>query len=181
MSNLENIQKKILSDAHSEVEALQTRAKEELDGLLEKEAKRTKEETDEILREAKERAEQVRERARNASKIEARDVVLKTKQDILVEMKETVKEKLKAMDDHSFKSFLEKIVPPNEREGSTLVLPLKRSALKESFSEATFEDMEDGFYLRKGAVTMNFSFQKLVEEVMDDMEGEIVQKLFGEA
>ncbi len=95
------------------------------------------------------------------------------------------KEKISNLDKEKYLGFVKSSLKEIDTKGKPELLVKKDKAkkLKELSDKVVLvedESVGSGFVLKYGEIIYNYTFDALVDEIREDLEGEIVQKLFEE-
>ena len=174
MSNLDNLVAEILQQAKKEANRILTKAKAENLEFTEKENKKIQREVDIIEQKSKEEAISLKERILSNANLKSRDMILQAKEELVDRVLEKALERLKNID-NVLKSL--KI-----SKNAEIILTRK---MKEEFGDEIFgykisEDVvESGCSIKDGKVVFNNEFSNLLEFNKEDLEKEILKKIFG--
>ncbi|WP_422484870.1 V-type ATP synthase subunit E [Gudongella sp. DL1XJH-153] len=185
MSNLDNLTQKILEDAKNKASEIVKGAEKRNDSLINQRVKEANERKEKILEKAAAEAEMLKDRVISSAELKVRDEKLSAKQEVMDTVFKMAKDKLSDLDQKEYLRFVESSIKDIDIEGkpSVLVKKEKVQQLKELSDEVALvedESVDSGFILKDGDIIYNYTFDALVDEIREDLEGEIVQKLFEE-
>ena len=185
MSNLENLTNKILDDAKKEADRIIEESKKINEDIVNSKVKDANEKKKKILEKADTEAAMLKDRIISNAELKVRDEKLKAKQEVLNRVFELSKEKLKDINENQYLEFLKNNLKTLNLKGTELLIvpdkmksKVKASGLYPKVSDD--EAVESGFLIKDNDVTMNFSFDSLVDYIRDELESEIAQDLFKE-
>lgn len=193
MNGLEKITQRILSDAQTELSALEQRTDEEILAIRSGYLAQVDRERAEILARGEKAAQERRERLASAAKMEARKRLLRVKQEVMGEAFSLAVRKLCDLPQEEKIAFLIRLAgkaAPDGR-GALLFSAADREAIGNAVTDganaaygAHFTLGEEtrripgGFILAQGDVEVNCSFETLVRLQRDELEGEVAAILF---
>jgi V/A-type H+-transporting ATPase subunit E len=191
--SIENITSKILSDAQNNADSSLMNAENTKREILNK----AKDEAGLIIKTEAEKAAndavELKNRRVSAAELQGRKMLLSAKQEAIKESFDAAIEKLIAMPENEYLSFLaqEILKIPNcqgnivlnakdrENIGEKLVKAVNKElgAEKVALSENTVR-ASGGFVLKRGSVEINSTFETLLDSIKDELTGEIADALF---
>lgn len=182
MSNLDNIIQKIQEDAKAQESAILKDAEDKKDVFQNQRIA----DANNISRELRQRTDRevgaIRDNVVSSAELKARDRRLAAKQIVVDRVIESVKEQLKNLDDQTYLAYLKKSLSEMDiPAGSTLIVPQNKRAAVEKAGlgyQLSDENIQSGFAVDNGNVRLNNDFESLIEFQKDDLETEIVEKLF---
>lgn len=185
MSNLESLTNKILDDAKTEADRIIRESTKINEDIISSKVNEANEKKKRILEKAVAEAAMMKDRIISNAELKVRDEKLKAKQEILDRVFELSKEKLKDLNENQYFEFLKNNLKILNLKGTELLIvpdkmksKVKVSGLYPKVSDD--ETVESGFIIKDKDVTMNFSFDSLVDYVREELESEIAQDLFKE-
>lgn len=185
MSNLENITNKILDDAKTEADRIIQESTKINEDIVNSKVYEANEKKKRILEKAVAEAAMMKDRIISNAELKVRDEKLKAKQEVLDRVFKLSKEKLKDINENQYLEFLKNNLKTLNLKGTELLIvpdkmksKVKASGLYPKVSDD--ETVESGFIIKDNDVTMNFSFDSLVDYVREELESEIAQDLFKE-
>lgn len=195
-----DLKEKILSDAKADAERMEKEAEDEANNIiaaardfLERERELLRKEADRI---AGERYQNIVTLAR----IQAKNRILKTKQETINKVFHKAKEKLYKMNPEDFKTFgmklLRKFAPPAQEETILVTGRIHEKDIDSKFLEKLNKSLEgtasgkfvsgkvdkppeDGFILITGDVRIDLSFDSILKAAREEIELEVIKILFG--
>lgn len=185
MSNLDNLTQKILEDAKNKAGEILEGAEKKNSSLLDHRVKEAKERKEKILERATSEAQMLKGRVISGAELKVRDEKLSAKQEVLDRVFQMAKEKMAALEGKEYLDFVKTSLEKVNFEGKpTLLVPKgKKEDLKDLSSKVELvedESVSSGFILKGNKAFYNYTFEALVDETREDLEGEIAQKLFEE-
>lgn len=185
MSKLENLTKKILDDARVQAEGIKENARKKSEGVINTKIKEAHDRKDKIIEKANSEAEMMKDRVVSSAELKVRDEKLKAKQKVMDKVFLMAKESLKGLSEDEFSSFITKTTEKIEIKGKgSLVVPSGKKEMIESkikdLEILEDENLESGFILKDDDVIYNYTFDSLVDEIREELEGEIAKNLFQE-
>ena len=185
MSNLDNLTQKILEDAKNRASEIVEAAEKRNSHIINHRVKEANERREKILEKAAAEAEMLKDRVISSAELKIRDEKLSAKQEVMDTVFQMAKDKLSKLDQKEYLGFVVSSLKEIDAEGkpSLLVQKEKAQQLKELSDKVVLVEDESvgaGFILKYGDIIYNYTFDALVEEIREDLEGEIVQKLFEE-
>lgn len=185
MSNLENLTNKILDDAKTEADRIIQESTKINEDIVNSKVNEANEKKKRILEKAVAEAAMMKDRIISNAELKVRDEKLKAKQEVLDRVFKLSKEKLKDINENQYLEFLKNNLKTLNLKGTELLIvpdkmksKVKASGLYPKVSDD--ETVESGFIIKDKDVTMNFSFDSLVDYVREELESEIAQDLFKE-
>lgn len=183
MSNLDNLVAEILQQAQKEASRMLTKAKAENLEFFEKENKKIQREVDTIEQKSKEEAISLKERILSNANLKSRDMILQAKEELVDKVLEKALERLKNIDKDSYLDFIENTLKNlNVSKNTEIILTKKMKEIlgDEIFGYKVSEDVvESGCSIKDGKVVFNNEFSNLLEFNKEDLEKEILKKIFG--
>ena len=183
MSNLDNLVAEILQQAKKEANRILTKAKAENLEFTEKENKKIQREVDVIEQKSKEEAISLKERILSNANLKSRDMILQAKEELVDRVLEKALERLKNIDKNSYLKFVENILKTlNISKNAEIMLTRK---MKDELGEEIFgykisnDVVETGCGIKDGNLIYNNEFSNLLEFNREDLEREILKKIFG--
>ena len=183
MSNLDNLVAEILQQAKKEANRILTKAKAENLEFTEKENKKIQREVDILEQKSKEEAISLKERIVSNANLKSRDMILQAKEELVGKVLEKALERLKNIDKNSYSEFVENILKSLKISKNAEIILTRK--MKEEFGNEIFgyeisEDVvESGCSIKDGKVVFNNEFSNLLEFNKEDLEKEILKKIFG--
>lgn len=185
MSNLENLVQRIIDEAKEKADLIideANKAKEEIIASKEQEAMENKKR---IIERAKREADLARERIISGAELKVRNEKLLAKQKVLDRVFAVAKERLRALEEDKYISYLKNVIKGLNLKGDeVLVVPehMKETVKRQGIALKVSEDetVESGFLIKDKGVVLNYTFDSLVEHYRNEMETEIAQELFKE-
>jgi len=183
MSNLDNLVAEILQQAKKEANRILTKAKAENLEFTEKENKKIQREIDAIEQKSKEEAISLKERVISNANLKSRDMILQAKEELVDKVLEKALERLKNIDKDSYLDFIENTLKNlNVSKNTEIILTKKMKEIlgDEIFGYKVSDDVvESGCSIKDGKVVFNNEFSNLLEFNKEDLEKEILKKIFG--
>ena len=183
MSNLDNLVAEILQQAQKEANRILTKAKAENLEFAEKENKKIQREVDVIEQKSKEEAISLKERILSNANLKSRDMILQAKEELVDRVLEKALERLKNIDKDSYLEFIENTLKKlNISENAEIILSRKmKNILGDEIFGYKVSDVvvESGCSIKDGKVVFNNEFSNLLEFNKEDLEKEILKKIFG--
>ena len=183
MSNLDNLVAEILQQAKKEANRILTKVKAENLEFTEKENKKIQREVDILEQKSKEEAISLKERILSNANLKSRDMILQAKEELVDRVLEKALEKLKNIDKDSYLDFIENTLKNlNVSKNTEIILTKKMKEIlgDEIFGYKVSDDVvESGCSIKDGKVVFNNEFSNLLEFNKEDLEKEILKKIFG--
>ena len=183
MSNLDNLVAEILEQAKKEASRILTKAKAENLEFFEKENKKIQREIDIIEQKSKEEAISLKERILSNANLKSRDMILQAKEELVDRILEKARERLQNIDENSYLEFVENTLKKlNISENAEIILSRKmKNILGDEIFGYKVSDVvvESGCSIKDGKVVFNNEFSNLLEFNKEDLEREILKKIFG--
>ena len=183
MSNLDNLVAEILQQAKKEANRILAKAKAENLEFTEKENKKIQREVDILEQKSEEEAISLKERILSNANLKSRDMILQAKEELVDRVLEKALERLKNIDKNSYSEFVENILKSLKISKNAEIILTRK--MKEEFGDEIFgykisEDVvESGCSIKDGKVVFNNEFSNLLEFNKEDLEKEILKKIFG--
>ena len=183
MSNLDNLVAEILQQAKKEANRILAKVKAENLEFTEKENKKIQREVDILEQKSEEEAISLKERILSNANLKSRDMILQAKEELVDRVLEKALERLKNIDKDSYLDFIENTLKNlNVSKNTEIILTKKMKDIlgDEIFGYKISEDVvESGCSIKDGKVVFNNEFSNLLEFNKEDLEKEILKKIFG--
>jgi len=183
MSNLDNLVAEILQQAKKEANRILAKAKAENLEFTEKENKKIQREVDILEQKSEEEAISLKERILSNANLKSRDMILQAKEELVDRVLEKALERLKNIDKDSYLDFIENTLKNlNISENAEIILSRKMKNIlgDEIFGYKVSDDVvESGCSIKDGNLVYNNEFSNLLEFNKEDLEKEILKKIFG--
>ena len=183
MSNLDNLVAEILQQAKKEANRILAKVKAENLEFTEKENKKIQREVDILEQKSKEEAISLKERILSNANLKSRDMILQAKEELVDRVLEKALERLKNIDKNSYLEFVENVLKSLKISKNAEIILTRK--MKEEFGDEIFgykvsEDVvESGCSIKDGNLVYNNEFSNLLEFNKEDLEKEILKKIFG--
>ena len=182
MSNLDKLVAEILQQAQKEANRMLTKAKTENSEFSEKENKKIQKEVDAINDKAQEEAQTLKERMISNANLKSRDMILQAKEELADDILEKVLERLKNIDTKKYLKFVENILKNLNLSKNAEVMVSKdmKLALGDKILNYKISDqtVESGCSIKDGNLIYNNEFSNLIEFNREELEREILNKIF---
>jgi len=182
MSNLDNLVAEILQQAQKEANRMLTKAKTENSEFSEKENKKVQKEVEAINDKAQEEAQALKERVISNANLKSRDMILQAKEELADDILERVLERLKNIDTKKYLKFVENILKNLNLSKNAEVMVSKdmKLALGDKILDYKISDqtVESGCSIKDGNLIYNNEFSNLIEFNREELEREILNKIF---
>jgi len=182
MSNLDKLVAEILQQAQKEANRMLTKAKTENSEFSEKENKKIQKEVDAINDKAQEEAQALKERVISNANLKSRDMILQAKEELADDILEKVLERLKNIDTKKYLKFVENILKNLNLSKNAEVMVSKnmKLALGDKILDYKISDqtVESGCSIKDGNLIYNNEFSNLIEFNREELEREILNKIF---
>ena len=182
MSNLDNLVAEILQQAQKEANRMLTKAKTENSEFSEKENKKVQKEVEAIKDKATEEAQALKERVISNANLKSRDMILQAKEELVDDILERVLERLKNIDTKKYLKFVENILKNLNLSKNAEVIVSKdmRLALGDKILDYRISDqtVESGCSIKDWNLIYNNEFSNLIEFNREELEREILNKIF---
>ena len=182
MSNLDKLVAEILQQAQKEANRMLTKAKIENSEFSEKENKKVQKEVDAINDKAAEEAQALKERVISNANLKSRDMILQAKEELVEDVLERVLERLKNIDTKKYLKFVENILKNLNlsKNAELIVTKDMRLALGDKILDYKISDqtVESGCSIKDGNLIYNNEFSNLIEFNREELEREILNKIF---
>ena len=191
--SIDNITSKIISDAESNADFSLMNAESTKQEIINK----AKSEAEVIIKTEADRAAKdavdLKNRRVSAAELQGRKMLLSAKQEAIKKSFNAAIDKLKAMPEDKYLSFLaQEIVKIPNCEGSIVLNAKDRENIGERLVKAVNEKLgaekvalskntvkaSGGFVLKRGSVEINSTFETLLDSMKDELTGEIANALF---
>ena len=183
MSNLDNLVAEILQQAQKEANRILAKTKAENLEFTEKENKKIQREVDILEQKSKEEAISLKERILSNANLKSRDMILQAKEELVDRVLEKALERLKNIDKNSYLEFVENILKSLKISKNAEIILTRK--MKEEFGDEIFgykvsdDVVESGCSIKDGNLIYNNEFSNLLEFNKEDLEKEILKKIFG--
>ncbi|HCJ57538.1 V-type ATP synthase subunit E [Lutispora sp.] len=185
MSNLDNLINKILDDAKKEADRIMEESAKINEEIVSSKVNEANEKKKRLIEKAAAEAAMMKDRIISNAELKVRDEKLKAKQEVMDRVFKLSKERLKNLNEDEYMKFLRNNIKTLDLKGQELLIvpenmksKVKSMGLVPMISDD--ETVESGFMLKNRDVTMNFSFDSLVDYLREELESEIAQDLFKE-
>ena len=182
MSNLDKLVAEILQQAQKEANRMLTKAKTENSEFSEKENKKIQKEVDAINDKAQEEAQALKERVISNANLKSRDMILQAKEELADDILEKVLERLKNIDTKKYLKFVENILKNLNlsRNAEVMVSKDMKLALGDKILDYKISNqtVESGCSIKDGNLIYNNEFSNLIEFNREELEREILNKIF---
>ena len=182
MSNLDNLVAEILQQSQKEANRMLTKAKTENSEFSEKENKKVQKEVEAINDKAQEEAQALKERVISNANLKSRDMILQAKEELVEDVLERVLERLKNIDTKKYLKFVENILKNLNlsKNAELIVTKDMRLALGDKILDYKISDqtVESGCSIKDGNLIYNNEFSNLIEFNREELEREILNKIF---
>lgn len=185
MSNLDNLINKILDDAKKEADRIMEESAKINEEIVSSKVNEANEKKKRLIEKAAAEAAMMKDRIISNAELKVRDEKLKAKQEVMDRVFKLSKERLKNLNEDKYMKFLRNNIKTLDLKGQELLIvpenmksKVKSMGLVPMISDD--ETVESGFMLKNRDVTMNFSFDSLVDYLREELESEIAQDLFKE-
>ena len=183
MSNLDNLVAEILQQAQKEANRILAKTKAENLEFTEKENKKIQREVDILEQKSEEEAISLKERILSNANLKSRDMILQAKEELVDRVLEKALERLKNIDKDSYLDFIENTLKNlNISENAEIILSRKMKNIlgDEIFGYKVSDNVvESGCSIKDGNLVYNNEFSNLLEFNKEDLEKEILKKIFG--
>ena len=183
MSNLDNLVAEILQQAQKEANRILTKTKAENLEFIENENKKIQREVDIIEQKSKEEAISLKERILSNANLKSRDMILQAKEELVDKVLEKALERLKNIDKDSYLDFIKNALKSlNVSKNAEIILAkkIKDTLGNEIFGYKVSDNVvESGCSIKDGKVVFNNEFSNLLEFNKEDLEKEILKRIFG--
>ncbi len=183
MSNLENLVKKILDDSKEKASVITEEANKVRDEILDHKTREANENKKRLLEKASRDAELAKERVISGAELRARNEKLMAKQEVIERVFNLAGESLKALDEERYMTFLTKTLEGLNLSGQeTLVLTesMKSKVKDTNLRLADDEFAVSGFLIKDKGITLNYTFDSLLEHYREELETQVAEELFKE-
>lgn len=193
----EKIIDKILADANSKADLIIKEAEDEAKTLMAQTGKSADSKKEESLEKGRVEAELTKKRIIASAQMEAKKLLLKTKQDLLAEAFEAALAKIRGMSDEDFRALMTRLIAgmietgketviindaDKKRLGADFLKSVNESISKDRPCSITLSDevrdIPSGFILKRGDIEINATFEALFRQNRDALSAEIVKILF---
>lgn len=182
MSNLDKLVAEILQQAQKEANRMLTKVKTENSEFSEKENKKIQKEVDAINDKAQEEAQALKERVISNANLKSRDMILQAKEELADDILEKVLERLKNIDTKKYLKFVENILKNLNLSKNAEVMVSKnmKLALGDKILDYKISDqtVESGCSIKDGNLIYNNEFSNLIDFNREELEREILNKIF---
>ncbi len=186
MSSEKKIIDKIVADAVAEKAKILEQAKKEADVVLQKAQEQSAKitESESVLSDAE--AEKARGKEISGAEMEAKKLILSTKQECVKMALERVKQKLSQLSDEEYQNMIltmlekaekgeEIVFSQKDKQNEALMAKLAEKRI--AISEETRE-LEGGFIVKKGEIEYNYSFEAILIVEKENIEQIAAEILF---
>jgi len=193
-----DLTEKILKDARAEAAEIEKKADSNAERLIARAREDLEKDRERLNKEAERIAGEKYQNIVTLSHIEARNKTLETKQNLITEVFDLVRKRMNELEGVEFKKFALNLLsnfPPEEKTflvvGSNHTSIIDASFVKELNQKVrdkargefvlteTGPKIKNGFYLLTGNIQIDLTFKSILKTIHEEMELEIIQKLFG--
>lgn len=183
MSHLDNLMKEIIQQATKEAEELLEKVKLESLKASEIEEAKAEKRSREILQKAEIEGIAQKEKIISNAKLKARDMVLFAKQEIVASVLNRVLVKLENLDEKQYLQFIEsrikQVKEPSHRIEVLLTKEMKQKMGSQVLGcQISEETVASGCSIKVGELLYNNEFTTLLDFYKEDLEKEILEKIF---
>ncbi|SHH60017.1 V/A-type H+-transporting ATPase subunit E [Anaerosphaera aminiphila DSM 21120] len=182
MSSVDNLTNKIEEDATREVRKIMVTTENEAYAIVTSKEEEARADAKRLMDRKKLEAVETEEKIVSSATLEARDLIIKSKEEVVDRVFKSALSKLENLSEEEYVEFLKKSLETiGPSEDCILMVPekyieaVKRENLKVQLSD---EFVSDGFSLINGTVLYNNKFSSLIDDIKVNMESEIFDKIF---
>lgn len=186
MSSEKKIIDKIVADAVAEKAKILEKSKKEADAVINKAQEQSAKimENEDVLSDAE--AEKARGKEISGAEMEAKKMVLATKQQCVKMALDRVKQKLSELSEQEYVAMISAMIETAEK-GEEIILSQKdkqNEALMSKMAEKNIvvsdetRDLEGGFIVKKGEIEYNYSFEAILTVEKENIEQIAAEILF---
>ncbi len=190
---LDDILKKIESEAEEQKRAIITTAEEEAAKKVDHAQRSIEEEAETLLEQRRRETEILVQRELAQAKMSGRNLLGRVKSEALKEVRKKLLQTFGKHIEKKYEKFCTNMIVrvSQSRDEEILMAPHEAKSLGEEFvkklnkaQKTSFsyggetEDIERGFFLRKGGMLVNVSFSSLLDEIFREHEKEVAEILF---
>jgi V/A-type H+-transporting ATPase subunit E len=194
LGSIETLTQRIIEDGNQEAQQIIREALEKVEKQLAIETEKTNEMCKFILEEAELEADKLYHQICSEKEMEIRDENLSIKQGVLDEVYEKALTELKSLNEEEYFAYLKNILSGKDLQDCVIQLPErylgeKEERIRDSIAEwgTTGEyklssqgyKVESGCKLIKDGVEENYTFESWIRYYRQEMEGEILEILYG--
>lgn len=185
MSNLENLTQKIIDDAKEKADEIKTNADKRAKALVATRVKEANDRKEKILEKAAQEAAMMKERVISSAELKIRDEKLVVKHAVLDKVFQIAKKELLELNDKDYSKFVKSSLEEIDFSEDALInVPEGRSKIVEDLGigikVVEDESIESGFMIFDEDIVYNYNFDSFVDEIREEVEALIVEKLFEE-
>lgn len=199
MQGIERIKEKIIEEAEREKARILSEADSKAKEIFERAKKKAEETENIIIEKAKKQAEEEKRKIISMAELEEKKRLLQAKQEIIDGVFKEAKDKIRQMDDESYKNLIfkmliqsaagdeEVVVAENDRERITKEFiekvneELKKQGKQGDLKITSYsKDISGGFILRSKNIEINGTFEYLIAVKREELETEVAKILFEE-
>lgn len=182
MNNIDLILDSIKEDAKKEADNILSSAKKEAEENLEKRKKEAEKEAEKILSSADHESKLLVENSKTTANREARDIKIRAQNEVVAEVLEELKERLKAVSDEKYKKYVLNSLKNMKLENGEILLQKDKinSLTKEELNNLKIskDTVDEGFVVRSGKIEYDSKFSSIVDYNKDIYEKIIVEEIF---
>jgi V/A-type H+-transporting ATPase subunit E len=182
MNNIDLILDSIKEDAKKEADNILSSAKKEAEENLEKRKKEAEKEAEKILSSADHESKLLIENSKTTANREARDIKIRAQNEVVAEVLEELKERLKALSDEKYKKYVLNSLKNMKLENGEILLQKDKinSLTKEELNNLKIskDTVDEGFVVRSGKIEYDSKFSSIVDYNKDIYEKIIVEEIF---
>ena len=183
MSNLDNLIQKILTDSKEKSSIILEEAKKAKDETIASREREANEEKRKILDRVTREAELAKERVISGAELKVRNEKLLAKQEVIEKAFQLAGQRLKSLDDSKYIDFLKSTLEQLDLSGneSLVVTESMKDKLGDlKINVARDDHVDSGFLIKDQGITLNYSFDSLIEHYREELETEVALQLFKE-
>ena len=195
MNGIENITERIKSDAQNEVNQILENAKREADAIEARYAEIAKGDVESILEKGQKSADDRAVRLQGVAGLEARKMILRTKQEMIDLAFHEAESKLNSLQGEEYVKTLASLATSASQTGKeeiilssadrekygkevTTLANTMRAGADNKLSDETRE-IKGGLVLKDGALEVDASFKTIINQLRDSLSGDVAKIFFG--
>lgn len=187
---IENITKRIISDAEVEANQITKEAQKQASDILTEAKLKAKENRDNLIKKAEEELFLYENKELVRARIDARNTILQEKQSIVNEAFEKAHQALFDLDKNKYKYFLQKLIFKLSDDGDEILFSDKDSLIGKEIIEKFNEegkkirfsdekiDIDGGFIIKKDGIETICSLKAIIENQRHENEKDLTNILF---
>lgn len=175
MSNMDNILKTIIDKAEKEAAEIKAQAQNQADQEYERALESAEKEAQTLVQRAENERELIADTVKSGLERESRDKVLQAREDVVDEVFQTAKSRLKNLSDEEYSQIIDRYLANHDLDQDlVIVIPENRNyESKQGYQVEKSKTLESGFRIESEEIRISYDFAQIVEVLRESLEPEI--------